>query len=155
MSNLTQEMQDLITKNLPEATAGEMRKYLDEAERTKAQLIAKISAHERLQADYDKQAERLKAEDYLATRSAELDAKEKELKAQTDELFKQTCRNEAAVLTARLEATHRAFDTVFKVPAVRTEVQKQVVLPVAVNPQGQPFYPITQAATEVTTVQEE
>ena len=39
MSDITKEMQELIEKNLPSATAGVMTKYIKEAEKTKDDLV--------------------------------------------------------------------------------------------------------------------
>lgn len=155
---LPTEIQDLISKTLPEATAKEMKKFIENAEETVCELALSRNANKNLQdavAGLKEEIARLRV---FEEQAKWLNDKEKNLAILADEVSEQQKNLEVKELEIRLDAATnsnaeilRLVDKVFGHPSVRVETSRAVKADI--DQYGNPIYasPNYVVDTETTT----
>lgn len=134
MSNISEEMMQLVKKNLPEYVGVELKTFIEEANKNK-QLL------ENLRLDFGKQTEELnKAKVELAVvlrDNASLKAKDEEVSLKEKDLTERERLLEITILTQKLEgmtaqrdAIKGLVDVAFRNPAIRQRVYGSVPVPI-------------------------
>lgn len=121
---MIQEMQEVIRKNLPEATARELKKYLEEAETARKLLAEKIltcteqgnSIAKLSGTVVDLQRVILELKERTITEGA-LDKKEKDINAKRNDLTVEIASLRVVEAEKRADSIYKLAEIVFKNPA--------------------------------------
>lgn len=136
MTDITEEMQSIIAKNLPSATAGAMTDFIAEAGETKKRL--EISAKEvdelEIELDLSKKevsalSRQLEDQSSLAIREEKLMCRTEALDIRERDLQLELVQNDLASANERNITVERLVDKVFGHPAVTVSTHKDVVVP--------------------------
>jgi hypothetical protein len=137
---LEQEVHEAITRHLPSTVGDTLRQQLERLGTAEAQLKAKTEELTRAKDDLKfAKAEIAKYEQlrhHLDERAKTLDTREQAVHSRELEVLKREIKCEADVANAKADTTMRMFETVFKNRQVRTEVTRNVAIPVEGCPGG-------------------
>lgn len=137
MTTLTEEMQAVIEKSLPAATAGAMRDFISEAEATKAALEAaekdfieleKLS--EVLRDDNKKLQSMIESQESLDATLQEVLKLKEEVAVRERDIELIILKSSLAAANERNVVVERLVDKVFGHPSVTVRTSKDVVFPV-------------------------
>jgi len=131
--DITAELQAVITKSLPEATANEMKRFIEEANATSINLekanykIEELNSHVQ---KMEKEINRLKT---FEQKDVDLQMKEKALAAKSLELEEKERNQKMAILETKLDMVNkgqeqivRLVEKVFGHPSVTVSTSRQV-----------------------------
>lgn len=134
---LTDELKALAAQHMPALVAGEMKTYIEQAEKNTKLLAEADANNKRYCEELDGLRVQIRLQEDLANRESVLRTQLEELRARELALVTATVKNEVAVLQASLCATNSTVDKFLKLPSVRTNVMERVGVSVPGAPGNQ------------------
>ena len=136
MSALTQAVQDAIAKDLPGFAAGELKKFIEGAERTEQELTRTKSALDADRNEIAKLRSKLDAHVEIDARQRSLEALTKKLTEQELALLKREAELVAKIATAELNGVKDTMAQFLRNPVVRTTVVTDATKAIDGTPPG-------------------
>lgn len=143
--NITEELQKVIVKSLPEATANEMRTFIEDAEQTKIKLGEEKKANTSLNDLVTKHRKTIETLEKLVETGEKLDQYDRDLTIRSNKIDAREQKLDMILLETKLEAMTSEKETVislvnkvFGVPTVTVNNSKSgdILTPIPVSNTG-------------------